>query len=311
MSSNKRFKKFQRAIARYGLYASAWLFKRLPYKFVRFITDILITIGFRCTIRQRRIAEESMDIAFGDEKTSKEKKKIIKQCFENFGRGMTEMLYCLAHPQKVDEKVFFEGKERLDTAMARGKGVIAVTAHFGNFPLMMLACARLGYPASSIIRQARDIELSDYLHKRRTEVGLGTVYAIPRQQCVTDSLRELRNGKLLFIPIDQNFGSGGGVYVNFFGQKAATATGPAVFAMRTGAVILPMFMLRQEDGTHKVIIESPISLKECADEKETIRATMTQITNLIEQYIRRYPHEWAWMHRRWKSRPAGQPAKFI
>ena len=297
---------FQRATARYGLYSSAWLFERLPYGVVKFITGILLSIGFRCTIRQRRIAEESINIAFGDGKSPEEKRTIIKKCFENFGRGMTEMLYYLAHPEAVDDKIIIEGKERLDAAVAKGKGVVAVTAHFGNFALMMLALARQGYAVSSIIRPARDEKLSEYLHKKRMDVGLGTVFAIPRKECVSNSLKELRDGKLLFIPIDQNFGSGGGVYVDFFGQKAATATGPAVFAMRTGAAIVPMFILRQENDRHKIVIEPPIALEERADEKEVIAATMAKITNLIEKYIRRYPHEWAWMHRRWKSRPAGQ-----
>lgn len=306
MGSNKRLKKFQRAAARYGLYTFAWLFEHLPYGFVKFVTDVLLAVGFRFTIRQRRIAEESIDIAFGDEKTAEEKKKIIKTCFGNFGRGMTEMLYYLAHPDLVSDKIDIEGKQHLDAAVAKGKGVIAVTAHFGNFALMMLAIARMGYKASSIIRPARDEELSGYLHKRRTGVGLGTVYAIPRRECVSNSLKELRDGNVLFIPIDQNFGSGGGVYVDFFGQKAATATGPAVFAMRTGAAILPMFMLRQEDGCHKIVIEPPITVHERKNEDEAILAAMTEITNLIERYIRRYPHEWAWMHRRWKSRPSGQ-----
>ena len=214
---------FQRALARYGLYTFAWLFKRLPYGFVRFCSGILIAIGFRCTIRKRKIAEESLDIAFGNEKSAEEKKAIVKKCFENFGRGMTEMLYYMAHPQAVDQKIVFQGKEHLDQACAQNRGVIAVTAHYGNFPLMMLACAQMGYNASSIIRQTRDEELSDYLEKKRTEVGLKTIYSKPRQKCVIESLKELRNNGLVFIPIDQNFGSGGGVYVNFFGQKAATA----------------------------------------------------------------------------------------
>ena len=294
---------FQRTIARYGLYSSAWLFQRLPYGFVKFITSVLLAIAFQCTIRQRKIAEESINIAFGDEKSPEEKKEIIKKCFENFGRGMTELLYYLAHPQAVDDKVVIEGKEHLDAAVAKGKGVVAVTAHLGNFALMMLVLARQGYKTSSIIRPARDEELSEYLHKKRTEVGLGTVFAIPRRECVSNSIKVLRDGSLLFIPIDQNFGSGGGVYVDFFGQKAATATGPAVFAMRTGAEILPMFILRQENDRHKIVIEPPISLETGEDEKETITLAMTKITSLIEQYIRRYPHEWAWMHRRWKSRP--------
>jgi len=294
---------FQRALARYGLYTFAWLFERLPYRFVRITTEILIAIAFQCTIRQRKIAEESMDIAFGDEKTSLEKRKIIKKCFENFGRGMTELLYYMAHPKEVDQKVTFEGKEHLDAACAKNRGVIAVTAHFGNFPLMMLAYALKGYKTSSIIRAARDEELSEYLERKRTAIGLKTIYDKPRRECVLNSLAELRDNGLVFIPIDQNFGSGGGVYVNFFGQKAATATGPAVFALRTGAVILPMFIIRQTDHTHKIIIEPPIALEERSNEKETIGATMAKITDLIEKYIRQYPHEWAWMHRRWKSRP--------
>jgi len=314
MSINKKVKVFQRAIARYGLYVSAWLFERLPYKIVRGITGVLIAVGFRFTIRQRRIAEESLDIAFRNEKTKEEKDLIIKQCFENFGRGMTEMFYYMAHPSAVDKKVIFEGVEYLDQALAEGRGVIAVTAHFGNFPLMMLACAQKGYKSSSIIRPARDERLSTYLHKKRTEVGLGTVYATPRRECVSQSLKNLRENGLLFIPIDQNFGSGGGVYVDFFGQKAATATGPAVMAMRTGAAIIPMFIVRQDDDTHRVIIEPPVSIPEECDERTVIAETMTKITQLIEQYIRRYPYEWAWMHRRWKSRPknetaqAGQPS---
>ncbi len=302
MSFKNCVRKFQRAVARYGLYTFSWLFERFPFWFVRFSTSILVGVGYRCTIRQRKIARESMDIAFGDGKSPQEKEQIIKQCFRGFGYGMTEMLYCLSHQEEVEKRVAFEGMHHLDEALAQNRGVVAVTAHFGNFPLMMLAFALKGYKTSSIIRPARDEELSKYLERKRTRVGLKTIYAVPRRECVSGSLKELRDNGILFIPIDQNFGSGGGGYVDFFGQKAATATGPAVFAMRTGAVILPMFIIRQEDDTHKIIIEPPIHLDKEGDEKEAIKETMINITGLIEKYIRRYPREWAWMHRRWKSR---------
>lgn len=305
MNSTKRLKLFQRALARYGLYISAWLFACSPYGVVRFINSVLVSIAFCFTIRQRKIAEQSIGIAFGSEKSPEERKRIIKQCFDYFGRGMAELLYYMAHPQMVDKRVFFEGKHHLDEALAKGKGVVAVTAHYGNFPLMMLTCAFRGYRTSSIIRQTRDEKLTDFLYRKRLEVGLKTVYALPRRRCVTDSLKELRSNGLLFIPIDQNFGSDGGVFVDFFGRQAATATGPAVFAARTGAVILPMFIVRQEDDTHKIIIEPPIPLAARDTEQESMNETMAEVTRLIERYIRRYPHEWAWMHRRWKSRPSG------
>jgi len=303
MSSPNGFKRFQRAAARYGLCTSAWLFERLPYPVVRFFTGVLIGIGFRFTKRQRKFAAESVDIAFGDEKSPEEKQQIIKRCFENFGQGMIEVLYSLPHPEMVAQKVSFQGKEHLDRALAKNRGVVAVTAHFGNFPLMMMACVHQGYRTSSIIRHSRDEKLSAYLHKKRLAAGLITIYATPRRSCVAQSLKELREGGLLFIPIDQNFGSGGGVYVDFFGKKAATATGPAVFAMRTGAPIVPMFIVRQDDGTHVVMIEPPIEVNPEGEEKETLRGGMAEITAVIERYVRRYPHEWAWMHRRWKSRP--------
>ena len=105
----------------------------------------------------------------------------------------------------------------------------------------------------------------------------------------------------MFISLDQHFGSAGGVYVDFFGQKAATATGPVVFAQRTQAPILPIFIVRQPDDTHKILIDSPITIEPKSTDEETVQFNVGKITQVIEKYIRLYPQEWSWMHRRWKS----------
>ena len=303
MSTKKKIRIFQRSLARYGLYAFNWFFSYMPYGVVRFTTKILIFIGFQFTIRQKRSAKESLQIAFGKEKNEKEIDEIIKKCFVGFGYDMAEMLYFLSHPKMVKEKVIIKGREYLDEALKKGKGVIAVTAHLGNFPLLMLKLANEGYNASAIIRQTRDPELTEYLHKRRDQVGLKTIYALPRQECVNNTIKTLRENGVVFIPVDQNFGDDGGVYVDFFGQKAATATGPIVFATRTKAVILPMFIIRDHDDVHTVIIEKPHTVEERSNDKETVVVNMAKITKLVEKYVREYPHEWAWMHRRWKSQP--------
>ena len=269
-----------------------------------------MAVGYGLVGRQKKIARESLKIAFGDSKTDEEIAQIVRQCFHNLGRGMVEMLYYLSHPNKVEQFVHFEGQEHLDNALKQGKGVVAITAHFGNFPLMMLYCALKGYPSNSIIRPTRDQKLEKYLFRKRKESGLNTVYAVPRKECVSQSLKVLRNNEVLFIPMDQNFGSAGGVFVDFFGQKAATATGPVVFAKRTGALIVPMFIVRDGDSNrHKVIIEKPITLVEKETEDQTLSYNIGVITHLIEQYIRQYPHEWGWMHRRWKSKPSSPDAK--
>jgi KDO2-lipid IV(A) lauroyltransferase len=107
---------------------------------------------------------------------------------------------------------------------------------------------------------------------------------------------------LLFVPIDQNFGEGG-IFVDFFGRKAATATGPIILAKRTKAAIIPCFIIRQRDDTHKIIFEPPLKLEEGKDEETNILINIQRLTNIIELYIRKYPAEWSWVHRRWKSRP--------
>ena len=139
------------------------------------------------------------------------------------------------------------------------------------------------------------------MHKRE-KFKVKTIYSQPRKECVDLTIRALRNNEVVFIPIDQNFGTAG-VFVDFFGQKAATATGPVVFAERTKAGILPCFIIRQADNTHKIICEPAIELVEGRDSQETIALNIQKLTNIIEAYIRKYPAEWGWIHRRWKSRP--------
>ena len=309
MTFSDRIKTFKRTFARNSLFVSTGILTRLPYPAVQFVARIMISIGFFFTIRQKKIARESLQIAFGTEKSPQEIEGVVKNCFWNLGEGMIELIYFMAHPRMIKERVSFEGQEHLNNAFDQGNGMIAISAHFGNFPLMLLRCAQEGYKTNAIIRPTRDQKIEEYFQQLRTSLGLNTVYSLPRKQCVDTSLRVLRNNEFLFIPLDQNFGSGGGVFVDFFGQKAATATGPVVFAMRAKSPLIPMFIVRQKDGTHKIIVEPPLSLEEKENDQETIFVNTQRITKIIERYIRKYPQEWGWMHRRWKSRPAGELAE--
>ncbi len=303
MSKNKYVKTFQRALARRGLYFFSWLLKYLPYWIVRGLAVIFISIGYPFIIRHRRIAAESLMTAFGQEKTADEIKSITKKCFRNLGLAMIEMSYYLVHPENVTQMVYMDGKEHLDNALKKGKGAIVVTAHFGNFPLMMFYCALRGYKINSIIRPARDEKMEEYLLEKRTAAGINTIYEVPRQQCVSMSLEVLRKNEVLFVPLDQNSGSAGCVFVDFFGQEAATATGPVILSKRTGAPIILMFIVRQDNGMHRIIIEPETTLIDNPDNEQMLHANVHRITQIIEKYIRKYPHEWGWMHRRWKCRP--------
>lgn len=302
MNFKEASKRFQRGFARGALKCSSLIIKMLPERAMYGFANIMAKLGYLFAIRQRRIALESLSIAFDKEKSREEIISLAKASFDILVKGLVELFYLMEHPELVKHKVEIEGKENLDLAFKEGKGVIGVSAHFGSFPLMLLRFLQEGIKTHAIIRYARDEKIERFFQAKRQEFGLNTIYSTPRKTCVDTSIKVLRNNEFLFIPLDQNFGTGG-VFVDFFGRQAATATGPVIFAQRTGAPILPMFIIRQKDNSHRIIIEPPIHIEEKESNEATIQHNISRITKIIEDYIRKYPQEWGWIHRRWKSRP--------
>jgi KDO2-lipid IV(A) lauroyltransferase len=296
-------KVLKRDFARNSFYFFRAVFRCLPYSVVKGMTHFMLAAAFLFMKSKRKIAQESIDIALGDSVSQKDKERIIKSCFENLGRGAIELLYAADHPEIVKKNFFIEGKENLDKALQKGKGAVLVSAHFGNFPLMLLRLVQEGYVTNGIMRPARDEIIEKDFLAIRNKFHVKTIYSLPRTTAVRQSLTALRNNELVFIPLDQNFGTKGGVFVNFFGQPAATATGPAVFAMRTGAPIVPIFTMRTQGDQHKIVVEEPFEIEIKENDDATILACVARITQIIETYIRRYPQEWGWMHRRWKTKP--------
>jgi len=299
-------KNIERVLVRWLYYFFSWLFRVLPYPFIKAISGGLLATVYFILRRMRRSAMNTLEIAFGKEKSQVELNKICKDCFYNAGRGVIELGAFTARPELIKKAFCFEGdsQENLEAALKEGHGVIGISAHFGNFPMMLLYLAQMGYPTNAIIRPSRDEIIEKDFQASRSRLGLKTVHSYPREACVSQSLKALRDKELLVVLLDQNTGSKSGVYVDFFGQKAGTATGPMIFAMRTGAPFLPIFTLRKGNSNlHSLVIEKHFYLEQKATDEETIQYNVQKLTNIIEGYIRKYPHEWGWMHRRWKSRP--------
>lgn len=299
-------KKIRTAIGRWfgwlGISVCSLIIKLIPGKYMYVLAKGIANLGFFFAKKQRNIALQSLAIAFGREKNSREIEKIAEDCFVSIAKGGVELVFLMDRPALLRQRVEFSGRENLDLALSKGRGVILVSAHFGNFPLMMAKISLEGYKIAGIMRPMRDSRVEKIFLEKRNRLGLKTIYSQPRKACVEQSLRSLRNNELLFIPVDQNFGTGG-VFVDFFGKKAATATGPVVLALRTQAALLPCFIIRQADDTHKVIFEPALDLIQTPDYAENLKINVQRITSIIENYIRAYPHEWGWMHRRWKSKP--------
>lgn len=245
------------------------------------------------------------------EKTPDEHREIYAAMCRHQALNLVEILrFAGGREEEIRARIEVSGEEVVKQALERGKGVLVLIAHFGNYDLMGLFASRLlGYPVTIITKTLKNQRLNELWWELRQKAGLKT---LPSHNAYRACVRALRRNELVGFMLDQNRPSGQGVFVDFFGKPASTTPGLAMMSAQTGAPVVPVFMRRRPDGQHvleaRPMIEPPPDRKE-----ETLRACTAAYTKIIEDEIRRDPAQWMWLHKRWKSRPANEaesaPAK--
>jgi len=283
-----------------------WLISHSPLSILYFLSEKLGCIIYYLPILgyKKRVLKH-LDFVFGREKNNAEKKEIAKGVGKNLFKVFLEMQHvAYLSEEKIRNLISMEGRGNINAALAKGKGVIAISAHLGNFAILGAKLAVEGYAFNIIVKDPKDPRIASRLREHGSEVS--SRFAIipfkPQEQCIKRTLKCLRNNEIVCFIVDENKPSGG-VFVDFFGHPAATATGPAIFSLRTGAAIVPMFIIRQEDNKNRVIIEPSIDIERTGDKKKDILSITARFTKVIEDYIRRYPSQWSWINKRWKTQP--------
>ena len=254
--------------------------------------------------RHRRIARKNLRMAFGNTMSEDEINRIIKDVFRNLGQTATEFFQIPSLTyEKALRMISPEHRERLDKCLEDGLGIVMLGFHFGNWELMATAGAIAGYKISAVARPLDDPDLEEVIKGIRESSGL---QIIPRRTSALAVVRKLRRNEIVGILADQNTRKQN-VFVDFFGIKAATTPGPAILALRTGAHLVPVFMLREAPGKHRLIVEEPIEPVRTGDQEADVIATTQKCTDILEKYVREYPSQWFWVHRRWRSQPHGEP----
>jgi KDO2-lipid IV(A) lauroyltransferase len=249
---------------------------------------------------RRRVTLENLRLALGDRTTEAERVRIGRSSYANFGRLLIEFArFPKLRPETLRDRVTCRGLDRVDAALARGKGAIVLSPHFGNWELLGVSFRLLGYPMNFLVGEQHNQAVNDLMNRLRAGTGVGI---IPRGYTIRGVIEVLRRNELVALLGDQD-ARRHGVFVDFFGRPASTPKGPASFAQKTGAPILPAFMVRKEGGMHELVIEAPIEPVATGDRDEDIRSLTQAHVRVLEAYIREYPDHWFWPHRRWKSRP--------
>ena len=270
---------------------------RLPRGITLVIGGWLGTLAFWLAPQQRELACEHLrcSLTLSDERRVR---TIAKQCFQHLGKTVVEfMQFPRLDREQIQRYVTFEGVEHVEQALARGKGAIILTGHFGNWELLAASISATVAPLTPIVRELRSPRLNALVSRYREKAGYAT---IDRDTGIRHALRCLKRNELLGIVADVDT-TVSGVFVDFFGRRAYTPYSPVAIALKTGATILPTFIVRQPDGSHRAIIESPLALKRTDTKENDLVINTQKFTKIIESYIRQYPAQWIWMHRRWKT----------
>ncbi len=284
------------------LYSILLPIKLLPLDLLLWGGRCIGRLAYYVDRRHRQIGLENIRRALGKEKTPREQKRIIKENYCHIAQGGFEMLRALEYAKRYAHLLTIEGKENLDRALAEGKGAIGIMGHIGNITLLLRKIANEGYLASVIVKDPKDKRIARLMQELCDRSNIGTVPPRPKSLVAKRALASLKRGEILIIPIDQNAGKKG-VFVDFFGRPASTPAGPVVFAQRTGAPLIPMYIIREGRKRHRLIIEPEVPLINTGDKEKDLITNTQRLTKVIERWIRKYPSQWWWMHNRWKSKP--------
>lgn len=262
--------------------------------------------GFQLARRQRIAGLQNLQMAF-PELCAHEREQILRGCFQNLGRLLVEFAHFPElNKSNIVQHVVHDGLENYLEGLRRGRGVIFMTAHFGAWEMSSFAHALYGYPLKFVVRPIDNPKVEELISSYRTLSGN---VPIQRKQAARDILKALRRNEAVGILFDQNTTRSEGVFADFFGTPAATTPSIALFALRTGAAVIPGFLIWDESlKKHRLRLDPPVELLETGDLAHDVLENTKRFNKILEGYVRQYPGQWLWIHRRWKTRPEGEPS---
>jgi KDO2-lipid IV(A) lauroyltransferase len=276
-----------------------WKIRILPYRWSLVIGSGLGALIFRIWSKRRQITIDNLTKAFPD-KSPAEIKYIALNVYRNIGKTLIEFIAAGAwKKERLLAQVSYEGREHLDAALAKGRGVILLSAHFGNWELLGIALSAAGYQVNVLARPLDNPLLDKVVNDIRSKFG---TWIIANSNSIKDVIKVLRKNELIGILMDQNLYENA-TFVDFFGELAATTPVIPLLANKTGVAIIPIRMLRLSNNTFKVIIEPELALKDDPDRQEYVKINTRLCNKVIEQWIKLDPDQWFWVHNRWKTRP--------
>jgi KDO2-lipid IV(A) lauroyltransferase len=289
-------------------FAIVWILVRLlgllPRRMARAIGAGVGALAYRLLARLRTVGSTNLAMAF-PEASVEERQAIMRRLYRNLGLQLTEFCQMPRYtPENTRSFLRYDGLERYIAARDKGKGVLIVTGHLGAWELSSFYHSLMGHPMSMVIRRLDNAKVDRLVNDIRCLHGNRVLH---KDDFARGLLGAMRQGETVGILMDTNMTPPQGVFVPFFGKLACTASGLARVALKTGAAVLPGFMLWEESEQKYVLhFGDEIELARTDNDESDMLSNTAKFTAVIESYVKRYPDQWLWVHRRWKTRPEGE-----
>jgi KDO2-lipid IV(A) lauroyltransferase len=285
-----------------------WVFvhtvRLLPRGLARAVGVAISTIAFRILGRLRRVGLRNLELAF-PEMTAGEREAILRSEYRNLGFLLAEFCKMPDYTAATASRfIRYGGLENYLRAREKGKGVLVLTGHLGAWELSSFYHSLMGMPMGMVIRRLDNPLVDEFVNRVRCLHGNRVIH---KDDFARGLIGSMRAGETVGILMDTNMTPPQGVFVPFFGVLACTASGMARIAEKTGAAVLPGFLLWEESEQKYVLrFGEELEVVHTGDAEQDVLTNTAVFTAAIERYVRQYPEQWLWMHRRWKTRPAGE-----
>lgn len=290
-------------------YALVWLFVRilgiLPRRVSRAVGIGLGITAYILVGRLRRVGMRNLEIAFPEMQKS-QRARIIRQLFVGFGRHLAEFcMFPRYTAENARDVAIYDGFENYAAARDAGRGVLLLTAHLGAWEIGSFVHSIFGHPIKIVVRRLDNAKVDALVECYRTLHGNQT---FAKEDFARGLLAAMKAGETVGILMDTNMTPPQGVFVDFFGTLACTASGMARVALRSGAAVVPAFTIWDKKlKKYRVRFDPALQLASTGDDDADAMTNTALFNCVIQEYATRYPEQWLWVHRRWKTRPAGEP----
>ncbi len=282
-----------------GAALANWLPRKLCYQTARAMAD-----GYSAQARRDwEAVRANLEVVLGNPRVPPEQ---VREVFRNFGMYLVDFFrFGRLTQDSVRRMVRFEGLQNIEEAMRRGKGLIGASAHLGNYELAGAVLAMLGMPVSGVVLTHQNPQVDRFFRSQRARVGVQSipVQQMARKDFLEASLSVLRNRGVLGLVADRDYFNRG-IPLPMFGKVCRLPTGPAWFSLKTGAPVVPTFLVREPDGNFRMITEKPLQVPVEVDREQAVWRITEEWSQRLAQVIRRYPTQWYMFQEFWRTGPA-------